>query len=394
MDKHYDIIILGGGCAGLSLAMRLADAGSLSPTVLILEKRRRYTNDRTWCFWDVNNPALKDWIDYAWSHFQIKSGHRAFTRSCKNHPYLMISAKTFYQRAVAKVALNKRVTLSKNQTIIKVTKTEQQTWQINTQTSTYTADKIVDTRPSKSMDSNDSVLWQLFVGVEVKTNANAFDPKQFVLMDFDETFTQGLGFIYVLPFSVNRALIEYTVFTDKVVPIDKLKECLTSALQAYLKDVDYKIIRTERGQLPMGNEKIKKSDDPSYIFAGLFAGAARPSSGYAFQRIQSWATECATQLISHQPLIPQQKDNTVLAIMDSIFLKVLKSNFLDSKPYSAINLFFCLFKKCNTSTIIRFLSDSATPLDCFSVVVSMPKRAFLKVLPSYMLDRLVKYKND
>ena len=68
-DSDYDLIIIGGGCSGLSLAAalcRLAVQPEHVPRTLIVEPRSRYTNDRSWCFWaqaDHNNqgPAGKPW---------------------------------------------------------------------------------------------------------------------------------------------------------------------------------------------------------------------------------------------------------------------------------------------------------------------------------------------
>ena len=60
-DSDYDLIIIGGGCSGLSLAAalcRLAVQPEHVPRTLIVEPRSRYTNDRSWCFWaqaDHNN---------------------------------------------------------------------------------------------------------------------------------------------------------------------------------------------------------------------------------------------------------------------------------------------------------------------------------------------------
>ena len=42
MESDYDIIIVGGGCAGLSLAMRLAKLGDDCPRVALLERRDSY----------------------------------------------------------------------------------------------------------------------------------------------------------------------------------------------------------------------------------------------------------------------------------------------------------------------------------------------------------------
>lgn len=384
MDKHYNLAILGGGCAGLSLAMRLSEAGSSAPSTLVLERNAHYKNDRTWCFWDEADPELKDWVDHSWLNFEIKNGIKNFTRNCKNHAYLMLSAQTFYERSLTKIALNKQgVTVLNNQDVLEVSKIHNQPWQIITAAGNYTADKIVDTRPNTQIKDEDSLLWQSFVGFEVETSKDTFDSNTFVLMDFDAKFNRGLGFVYVLPCSTKRALIEYTIFAELAFAADDFSEYMQEALLKYLKDIDYKILRTEYGKLPMGNQKMKKNNDPSYVYAGLYAGAARPSSGYAFQRIQRWAKECAHTLINHQLLVAPKKDPWILARMDDLFLNVLKSN-----PKSSTQLFYNFFLNCKTSTVIRFLSDHASMVDYFSIIASMPKLPFIKELPAYMFKRL------
>lgn len=390
MDKHYDLAILGGGCAGLSLAMRLAEAGLSAPTTLVLEKNAHYTNDRTWCFWDDANPELRNWVDHSWLNFEIKNGNNTFIKSCKNNAYLMLSAQTFYERSLAKIAENKQgVTILTNQDILEVTKIHNQIWRVITATGAYTADKIVDTRPNSKIQDEGSLLWQSFIGYEVEASRDMFDANTFVLMDFDATFSQGLGFVYVLPYSANRALIEYTIFADQAFAANQISEYIKPALVKYLKDIDYKILRTEYGQLPMGNKKIKKSNDPSYIYAGLYAGAARASSGYAFQRIQRWAKECAYVLINHQSFVVPKKDSWILATMDDIFLNVLKSN-----PKLSIPIFFNFFSCCKAPTVIRFLSEHASIIDYLSIMASMPKLPFLKELPGYTFRRLFKHQHD
>ena len=390
MDKHYNLAILGGGCAGLSLAMRLAEAGSSAPSTLVLEKNAHYKNDRTWCFWDESEPELKNWVDYAWLNFEIKNGSKTFTKNCKNHAYLMLSAQTFYERSLTKIASNKQsVTMLTNQDILEVTKTHDQTWQIITASGTYSADKIVDTRPNKQINDDESLLWQSFVGYEVETSLDTFDANTFVLMDLDASFSQGIGFVYVLPYSANRALIEYTIFADHAFAANQFSKYIQPALLKYLKNIDYKILRSEYGKLPMGNQKIKKTNDPSYVYAGLYAGAARPSSGYAFQRIQRWAKECTHALINHQLLIAPKKDPWILARMDDLFLNVLKSN-----PKSSAPLFYNLFLHCKTPAVIRFLSDHASLPDYLSIIASMPKLMFLRELVPYPFKQLFKHKHD
>ena len=58
----------------------------------------------------------------------------------------------------------------------------------------------------------------------------------------------------------------------------------------------WSVQRAEHGALPMG----LASPLPAvpWTRAGLFHGGARPSTGYAFQRIQAWAEACAGALRS------------------------------------------------------------------------------------------------
>jgi lycopene beta-cyclase len=380
MDKHYDLIILGGGCAGLSLALRLAELGEQSPTTLIIEKRPAYSNDRTWCFWDEGNPALKDWADHTWSSFKVQHNNKLLVKNCHQHPYAMISAQTFYTRAIQKITINAlRFKLNKDESVLAVIKLANQTWRITTNMGDYTSNHIVDTRPASQINDDMSLLWQSFIGFEIEVNKDLFDARQFTLMDIDKSFKNGLGFTYVLPLSSNRALIEYTVFCEQAISASSLQPYLDVALSKYTNDAEYKVLRKEFGQLPMGNQSVKKSYDPSYTFAGLYAGAARPSSGYAFQRIQGWAKVCVQSWVKHQSFIPAPKDAALTAIMDDIFLHVLQSN-----PAAAAALFFSFFSKAKLISTIRFLSDNATLTDLGSIILSMPSALFLKSLPSYI----------
>lgn len=384
MDKHYDLIILGGGCAGLSLAMRLADLGTQSPVTLIIEKRSDYFNDRTWCFWDEGNPALKDWADHAWQSFEIQYDDKQLIKNCSHNPYLMISALTFYTRAIQKILANQlRFRLNNHESVLDVIKLPNQSWRITTNIDVYTTKQIVDTRPVSDVQDGMSLLWQSFIGFEIEVNKALFDNKKFTLMDIDKNFQSGLGFTYILPLSESRALIEYTVFCEQAMSSNSLQPYLDFALAKQTHHHDYKILRKEFGQLPMGNQHIKKSDDPSYLFAGLYAGAARPSSGYAFQRIQNWACLCEQAWVKNQSFTPVPKDATLTASMDDVFLHVLKST-----PVGAATLFFEFFSKSKVISTIRFLSDHATLSDLVAIVLSMPTLLFLKSLPSYLKKRI------
>ena len=53
MQKSYDYIILGAGCAGLSLLMRMIGSNQFNDKkILLIDKEQKNKNDRTWCFWE------------------------------------------------------------------------------------------------------------------------------------------------------------------------------------------------------------------------------------------------------------------------------------------------------------------------------------------------------
>ena len=67
---EYDLIIIGGGCAGLSLARLLIEDES-NLRVLILEHRDAYSDDRIWCFWEKSDHSLKNLEAKAWATWQF-----------------------------------------------------------------------------------------------------------------------------------------------------------------------------------------------------------------------------------------------------------------------------------------------------------------------------------
>ena len=59
--KEFDYIIIGGGCAGLSLAYELDLHSKLKDkTLAIVEHRGEYKRDKTWSFWKVSPLNFED----------------------------------------------------------------------------------------------------------------------------------------------------------------------------------------------------------------------------------------------------------------------------------------------------------------------------------------------
>ena len=384
-SSPYDLVILGGGCAGLSLAMRLAELGPRCPRILIVEQRSYYANDRSWCFWDRDETSLRRMVKHRWPLMRVRDGNRLVTVNCGDTPYQMIAAETFYAEALAVIGRSTRIDLFMDTSVLAAPTKSSEYWHIETSEGLQTGMTVVDTRPRQEPRRGGAVLWQSFSGHEVKCEDPVFDPACLDLMDFSNTDPSGIRFDYVLPLSPHHALIEVTQFAPEPFHQQDLASGLTRATLRRVRGAPFKIVRSESSILPMGSAPVTASPvatrDPSYVYAGLANGGARPSTGYAFQRIQRWADSCARLIGSGEAPAGHPCDPLILCAMDHIFLSVLRT-----QPAAAPAVFLTLFERADAARVIRFLSDRGTLVDYLAIIAALPFGPFLKELPRGLMS--------
>jgi lycopene beta-cyclase len=376
MRSDNDIAILGGGCAGLSLAMRLADSGAEGPSVAVLEGRALYAPDRTWCFWDDGNARLRHLVQHRWSSVAVADHRRRVTVDCRAAPYQMIPAAAFYSAATQAIAKTSRIELAMNETVIAEPQKEDRRWRIETSTGVRYAKQIIDTRPPPRLEGESAILWQSFSGHEVACDAACFDPESATLMDFSSSHKGEIAFLYLLPFSKHRALIEATVFAPKPLGPSELADRLGRLVRQCVGEAGFSVLRSEHGILPMGQAAPAQTMDATFVRAGVVGGAVRAASGFAFQRIQRWAEDCAAALLAGQPPRAHAPDPWLRRTMDGLFLRVLRA-----RPDLAPDLFLKLFAMKDPGHIIRFMSDCPTLADYAAIVSALPAGPFLREIP-------------
>ena len=165
--RDFDYIIIGGGCAGLSLAYELDVHEKLrDKTLAIIEPRAQYKRDKTWSFWKVNPHNFDDCVKKSWEHFTINIPGKTNHLQCRDYPYQSIDSGLFYEKINNKLKENNNISFFKNID------------EVNTKNSF-----IFNSVPNiKKKYFN---LWQHFCGVEIETKKNSFDEEIFNLMDFD-----------------------------------------------------------------------------------------------------------------------------------------------------------------------------------------------------------------
>ncbi|MBC7891394.1 MAG: NAD(P)-binding protein, partial [Sphingobacteriaceae bacterium] len=63
---HYDLILTGGGMAGLSLAYYLNQKPFRGKKILIIDREPKVKNDRTWAFWQRGEGPFEAIVYRAW----------------------------------------------------------------------------------------------------------------------------------------------------------------------------------------------------------------------------------------------------------------------------------------------------------------------------------------
>ncbi len=376
MQIDTDVLILGGGCAGLSLGVRLAEH---EINAVIVESRSTYSNDRTWCFWRHHPHRWEHLVSHSWSRMTLSSTTRTASVNCLNTPYQMIEAGTFYVEAQRIIDASKCVKLNRSECVSDSPQWFDNRWHVRTTTQQISAQYIVDTRPTAKPQLGDALLWQSFLGEVIVSDRPRFDVSTVGLMHFVETVasreTGGILFTYVLPFTSQRALIESTVFGAHPLAADALRTHQADAVARWCAGKAIRLERTESGILPMGMRTDFLDSTPTYIRAGLMSGGARASTGYAFQRIQYWADLCAESLRDGYGVIGHPADSAIQRGMDRLFLRVIRDY-----PDRAPDMFVRLFDESNATRTIRFLSDEATFADRTAMIAALPSAPFLRTL--------------
>ena len=165
--KEFDYVIIGGGCAGLSLAYELEINHKLkNKSLAIIEKRKEYKRDKTWSFWKVINHNFEDCVIKSWNNFSINTTQDSHELNSINFPYQSINSGKFYEKINLKLSSNPNVSFFKGLSEINST------------------NSIIFNSIFKG-DLNKSKYWQHFQGIEIETSKNIFDDEILNLMDFN-----------------------------------------------------------------------------------------------------------------------------------------------------------------------------------------------------------------
>jgi lycopene beta-cyclase len=196
-------------------------------------------------------------------------------------------------------------------------------------------------------------------------------------MDFDENFSEGVAFIYLLPWSEQSGLVEYTIFSDQVVSKDLYEEKISLYLnnRFNLQPLDYEIQRRELGKIPMQDRLSTPWYQPRILNMGTVRGITKPSTGYTFKRIQDHTEIIIQDLLVNGMPKPTSPSGRRYKAYDLWLLQIIHDH-----PKDALSVFNHLFQNKSMDEIFRFLGEETNLFQDLKIMNSVPYFPFIRAI--------------
>lgn len=373
MNK-YDYIIAGLGAAGLSLAYFIMQSKQLKgKKVLLVDRDRKDKNDRTWTFWGDVPGEFAHLVEKTWHKIGLHDKYEDVIVNAERTPYHFIPAIRFYNYVIPKLKKSDNFTfLSGNIERISDLNGEAV---ITIDSQRYSADYIFNSAfhgVSTMAQAQKEIAFQQFKGWEVSFNREILEADEVTLMDFSISEKGKVNFMYLLPVSENRLILNYTAFGSEMMENGFAEKCMADYLAKYFPH-DYSIIRKEQGFIPMSHIEFKRNYSSRIMNLGILGGDARPSTGYTFINTINNSRKIAAGLAEsgNPPKILNNKRH--FNFYDRIFIRVLKDN-----PEALKKALLLMFKKNSPSKAFDFLSASTSVIQEIPIILSLPIIPFLK----------------
>lgn len=379
MNHQYDYIIAGAGAAGLSLAWKMLQSPLSEKKVLIVDTDFSLKNDKTWCFWDQNSPPFTDIIYQSWNKTEVSTFEKLHPQSLHDYTYYCLRSIDFQKKVVDAISSHPSFSLLEAP-IANLFSKDQKAELLTEKGDSFEADYIfqscIDPWKRKS-DKPQYPLIQHFLGWEINCQTSVFDDTSFTLMDFDASFEDGIAFIYLLPWSQTSGLVEYTIFSDHLLPKEFYKEKISLYLtnRYGLKSIEYSIERTEFGKIPMQDRPYLPWHNPNILNIGTVGGVTKPSTGYTFRRIQKQVDKIVSDLLSDGKPNPQKPSYKRYQAYDLWLLQIIHKH-----PKDALRVFNQLFKNNSIDEVFRFLAEESTFNQDLKIMNSVPYWPFIRAI--------------
>ncbi len=371
MDHHFDIAIIGLGCAGSHVALELLKQ---QPDIkLVVIDNAPSTIHKKWSFWEKSNGKWDDLVLKEWNHGLFKSEQGTIELDLNPYAYKTIDSRDFIAFAKAELLKHPNCSLI-NATVNSIDQTGNNTRNINhTEGDTYSKlvlDSRIDTAFFK--DKTAVTIQQHFKGWTIETKKKSFYPERFTMMDYSLRDPGSTSFTYVLPYSATKALVEFTYFAPALVDDQVYDRYLKKYITEHLDITNYKIVEIEQGVIPMSTYDFTQHHQEGIFKIGTAGGWVKPSTGYSFKMTEKKAALLVHNYINNLPLSTNLFPKR-FGLYDRTMLEVLHQFNKDGPEF-----FHTLYANNKAQDLFKFLDEETSLREEIAIMRSMTSMRMIK----------------
>ena len=383
-----DYLIVGGGASGLSLAYHLSQEARLAnKRVVLVEADAVKADDRTWRYWAAGAVPFAAVEADSWGQLLVRAPDFERVLELAPYRYRMVRAGDFY--TFVNKALTERARQFTRLTgrVISLAEDPNGGGALAT---------LADGRQIRAHYAFDSRLPKLvrqphryryleqhFLGWEIEADHDAFDPATAQFMDFDVPQHGQVRFVYALHFSPRRALVEFTVFSESLLPKAEYEAELRTYLAGRLGQEHYRILAEESGSIPMTDHPLPARASAHILNLGTRGGRSKPSSGYTFARVQRHSARLVAALASTgHPPADATGDRWQFQLFDTLLLDIMQR-----QGHTVRDIFQQLFERNPVQRIFRFLDEETTWAENLQIMNSVTPWPFLRSIGQVLRGR-------
>ena len=415
-SSDFDVVLVGGGLQSGLIALSLRQHHP-NARVALIERDSKIGGNHTWSFHPSDIPvSCRGWIEplfqYRWSGYEVRVGK--FKRDV-SLPYASIQSD-YFEDVILKVfasanALHRKrrhqqeLLASRSESVnfgpsesVTVAEVEPG-WHLMTDTDVvHVAEDgvltqggefirgrlVIDCRgPAAQQIQFAGCGYQKFQGFEIELDED-WPTNKPILMESVADQRDGFRFLYVLPFTQRRVLVEDTRFSDT--PDFDPQECLdlVSKWLGCRGIHRFRIVRKETGVLPMPFTSELPPATSSPLSGGYAGGWFHAATGYSFPMAAAFA-----EAVASGPL--EMAKVRVGDLSKKHQLRSRYSRFLNRLLFKLVapphrhSIFRRFYSVLSDTSIARFYSHQFTLGDALKIVVGVPP-TFIGLCPRRFIE--------
>ncbi|WP_226389360.1 lycopene cyclase family protein [Penaeicola halotolerans] len=377
---NYDYILTGAGCAGLSFIHYLLRSSLKDKNVLIIDDSPKNANDKTWCYWSDEILSIHPNQDQivSWNQVTVSDQIQEVQKPLAHYTYYHVKAIDLYDQVMTEINQSDNITYLTDR-VVKTAFIDKGYIVTTENSGVYTGAYIINSIPQFSPHASATkAIKQVFVGWRIKTDQALVNQNSATLMKFDHLTQDQVNFFYILPFSPNELLVEYTLFTKESLNESMMRDKLKTYLSEHMGIDQFEIIHEEKGSIPMTTRASYQAQKQNWVDIGTAGGCTKPSTGYTFYNIQKQVQRLINELESNKTLTTNWKRKSRFIFYDNILL-----NIIDKWPKQMAAIFRSMFQNNHPDQVFKFLQEETSFWEELKILSKLPFKYFLKSLVQY-----------